>query len=130
MENDALTFSDTSFIVVVESDPDRMYEISSLLKDDGFRVIGAMDGAAAMESIDREIPDLMIIDLNMADETAYELVRRLRDEKKDKTAKIVAIISDDGDTRLIEGGADAILRKPIDVKGLHSTVKKLLKGEG
>jgi PAS domain S-box-containing protein len=65
-------------ILVVEDNPASRKVARLALAGEGFRVVEAGDGAAALDLVERERPDLIIQDLSLPDIDGYDLVRRFR----------------------------------------------------
>jgi CheY-like chemotaxis protein len=65
-------------ILVADDEADICEVIHDVLTDDGYRVACAADGQEALDSVEREVPDLVVSDVNMPRVDGLELVRRLR----------------------------------------------------
>jgi DNA-binding response OmpR family regulator len=65
-------------ILVVDDDPPSVKMISFLLREEGYDVISADNGLTALESIDRVVPDLVILDVMMPHLDGFEACRRIR----------------------------------------------------
>lgn len=120
------TFSDNPYILVVESNPDEMFKISESLKRDGFRLIGAIDGEAAVENLEREVPDMVILDIHLSGGDGDMILDKIRGDDRTKGVKVIAMTASGEESRVLEGGADAILKKPVEMESLLSTVKSIL----
>ncbi len=77
-------------ILVVDDEPDVRNFLSTCIQDVGFIVDTAVDGQDALEKIEKEIPDLMTLDMVMPRKSGIELIRTLR--KNDKWAKLPVIV--------------------------------------
>src|SRR4051794_38907719 len=104
-------------ILVVDDSAPARYVVSRTLRKNGFEVIEAATGENALAIADRELPDLVILDVNLPDVHGYEVARRLRSGERTRTMPILhlsasAVRSEDR----IEGlasGADAYLVEPV-----------------
>ncbi len=77
-------------ILVVDDEPDVRNFLTTCIQDAGFVVDSAVDGQDALEKIEKEIPDLMTLDMVMPRKSGIELIRTLR--KNDKWAKLPVIV--------------------------------------
>ena len=103
--------------------------ISSCLTQDGIAVITAGSGEEAIEKLDHQTPDLIILDVVLPGRSGFEVCRQLKAEPK--TNKIPIIICSTKGTEMdkfwgLKQGADAYLPKPIDPSELSQTINKLL----
>ncbi len=115
-------------VLVVEDDAD----VADLLKQTlgrYFHVRVAMDGAAALEWLKDNKPDLIVSDVMMPVMNGYELTRRLRSQASLQTIPIIlltALTADDKRLKGTQAGADAYLTKPFDTQLLISTCRQLI----
>jgi len=77
-------------ILVVDDEPDVRNFLAACIQDAGFIVDSAVDGQDALEKIEKEIPDLMTLDMVMPRKSGIELIRTLR--KNDKWSKLPVIV--------------------------------------
>lgn len=77
-------------ILVVDDEPDVRNFLTTCIQDAGFIVDSAVDGQDALEKIEKEIPDLMTLDMVMPRKSGIELIRTLR--KNDKWSKLPVIV--------------------------------------
>jgi CheY-like chemotaxis protein len=77
-------------ILVVDDEPDVRNFLATCIQDAGFTVDSAVDGQDALEKIEKEIPDLMTLDMVMPRKSGIELIRTLR--KNDKWSKLPVIV--------------------------------------
>jgi CheY-like chemotaxis protein len=77
-------------ILVVDDEPDVRNFLATCIQDAGFMVDSAIDGQEALEKIEKELPDLMTLDMVMPRKSGIELIRTLR--KNDKWSKLPVIV--------------------------------------
>ena len=117
-------------ILVVDDEPDDLTFISTVLGDNGARVIEAHDGDEALEVARREKPDLMTLDISMPGKDGGQVFEEMR--KDPELANIpVCIVSGVPELRRLLyqrtiPPPDGYLDKPIDDKRLLLNVRKIL----
>lgn len=117
-------------ILCVEDEPLLRGDLSDELRDAGYRVLEARNGAEAFESLAREPADLVLCDVSMPDGGGYELLERLR--RSSIVAAPVPFVfltargAKDEQIRGRELGADDYLVKPVDFDLLLSVVRSRL----
>jgi len=103
---------------------------NELLKDDfGLNVMLAKDGLDAIEKVQAQCPDLIIMDIVMPRMNGYELCRKLRDDPNTKGVPIIMLSSKDQEFDRYWGlkqGADAYITRPCRREELVTTIRKLL----
>lgn len=77
-------------ILVVDDEPDVRNFLTACIQDAGFMVDSACNGQEALEKIERDLPDLMTLDMVMPRKSGIELIRILR--KKKKWSKLPVIV--------------------------------------
>ncbi len=65
-------------ILVVDDDPPSVKMISFLLREEGYDVISTDNGLEALELVDSEAPDLVVLDVMMPNLDGFEVCRRMR----------------------------------------------------
>jgi len=79
-------------ILLADDDPDVVEVVSMLLEDEGYEVVTARDGAAALEKIKLENPDLIILDLLMPHVDGFAVFDMLQDPRYERWSKIPVVI--------------------------------------
>jgi CheY-like chemotaxis protein len=112
-------------ILVVDDEQDVRDYLSSYLEDQGYECRSAQDGLVAMEMVQQEPPDLILLDLQMPEETGTGLYRKLH-HKKDLKEIPVIVISGLAGRDVAVGKSVPVFDKPIDKEGLLATIKEKL----
>jgi DNA-binding response OmpR family regulator len=117
--------------ILVVDDEASIVELARLyLEREGFRVESAADGAAALESIARRPPALLVLDLMLPEVDGWEVCRRIRSGKAAPGLPIIMLTARDDDVDKIVGlelGADDYLTKPFNPRELVARVKAILR---
>ncbi len=129
--NPGIQSDSMSTVMVVEDSVTQREMISNLLKDSGLHVTVASDGVEALEQVQKQCPDLVVLDIVMPRMNGYELCRRLKSDPKTQKIAVVMCSSKGEEFDRYWGmkqGADAYIAKPFQPTELVGTVKQLLRG--
>lgn len=119
-----------STVLVVEDSITQREMIRDLLRNSGLTVTVASDGVEALEQIQGNCPDLVILDIVMPRMNGYEVCRRLKSNPKTQNVPVVMCSSKGEESDRYWGmkqGADAYIAKPFQPTELVGTVKQLLR---
>jgi DNA-binding response OmpR family regulator len=117
----------TASILLVEDDLRLAGLVSRYLENNGFRVsaVGAAEGA--LERVQRDQPDLVILDIGLPGEDGFSLCRRLRPAYQQPILILTARDNDIDHVLGLELGADDYVVKPIEPRVLLARVGALLR---
>jgi putative two-component system response regulator len=119
-------------VVVADDDPLVRRILERVLRRAGAVVTGVGGGVAALELVQRERPDVVILDAIMPELDGFEVCRRL---KRDPATRLIPVVLatgldvDEHRVRAHEAGADDILAKPFDVSRVLSRVRSLARAK-
>jgi CheY-like chemotaxis protein len=115
-------------ILVVEDFEDTRRLIKFVLEDLGYEVIEAKDGWDAVETVKRETPDLILMDMALPMINGISATKLIRQIEKTSSVPIIALTASGQyihDTA-IEAGCDDFLTKPLDINTLQPVLEKYL----
>ena len=112
-------------ILVVDDEREIREVLSETLVDEGFIVASAADGAQALRAIERDRPDLVLLDMRMPVVNGWEFARLLR-ERDVQLPIVVMTAAQNARSWAKEIGANGYLAKPFDLEVLLSTIEKTL----
>lgn len=114
-------------ILIVDDDEDLSFIISEMLQNYGYRVTCAKDGQHAFSLLADKTFHLILLDINLPDETGFELCRQLR---RISTVPVIFASARTSETDRITGfdiGGDDYLPKPYSMKELLSRINALIR---
>src|SRR3972149_6419663 len=114
-------------ILVEDAEPSAPRLARDYLEKNGFRVLTAADGQAALTTARREKPDLVILDLMLPNIDGREVCRRLRRESDVPIIMLTALSEEIDQVTGLEIGADDYITKPFSLRTLVARVRALLR---
>ena len=96
----------------------------------GFAVVEAPDGIVALDEIDQEAPDAVVLDLNLPRLDGYAVLSRLRSRPTTAALPVIVLTAkgdEENEVRVFELGANDFLTKPIDAGRLRNTLARTLR---
>ncbi len=116
-------------VLYVEDNADNRLLVRRVLLSEGFEVLEADNAVKAVEVVRRQIPDLILMDINMPDIDGYTLTARLKALPGLARIPIIALTANvmKGDReRTMEAGCDGYIQKPVDVDTLSEQINRFL----
>jgi len=119
-------------VLIVDDEADVLEYLSSLLEDNGYRAITAMDGREGMEKVRVEKPDLICLDITMPEETGVRMLRNLHDDNAVSSIPVIIVSGVDPrfkdfiEHRKQVNPPAAYFEKPVNQQEFLSAVKKIL----
>ena len=114
-------------ILVVDDDLLVVKYLRANLQTEGYEVHIALDGSEALEILERELPDLVILDINMPVMDGYEVCRRIRQWFQVPILILSVLAGEEDKVKCLDSGADDYLVKPFGVNELTSRVRALFR---
>jgi DNA-binding response OmpR family regulator len=114
-------------ILAVDDEPHVLKLVKANLESSGYKVFTAEDGEKAVEIVERELPDLVILDLMLPKLDGYAVCRRIREFS---AVPVIMLTARSAQVDLVHGfevGADDYLTKPFSVTELLMRVQAVLR---
>jgi len=117
-------------ILIADDDHDLLELVGFALAQAGFVTIKAADGRAALDSFEREGPDLVVLDINMPRATGFEVCAQIRTRSNVPVMMLTARGEEEDVVRALELGADDYLTKPFSPRTLVARIRAVLRRTG
>jgi len=116
-------------LLIADDEPNILLSLEYLLRREGYQVSIARDGQEALEAVNRDCPELLLLDVMMPRKNGIEVCQDLRTDERFASLKILMLTAKGRDTDVAKGlalGADAYMTKPFSTKELVDKVRELL----
>lgn len=119
----------TATILYVEDNFDNRMLVRRVLEAEGYRVVEAENGTQGIERLQSEIPDLVLMDINLPEIDGYEVTKRFKQLPSMAKVPVIAMTANvmKGDReKTLAAGCDGYIPKPIDIDTLPAQIAKFL----
>lgn len=117
-------------ILLIEDDEDIIKNLSELLKEEGFATVSVRTRMAAMDILEREQFDLILLDLMLPDGSGYSICRHIKQEWELPVIILTALGDEASVVTGFDQGADDYIAKPFRPLEFISRVKNVLRRSG
>lgn len=119
-----------ALIYIVEDD-ESIREIETIALKNSNYIVSAFENAKEFyKKLDELVPDLILLDVMLPDESGYDIVRKLRKRPSTQDIPIIMVTAKTTEMDMIkglDGGADDYIKKPFSIMELITRVKALLR---
>jgi len=116
-------------ILIVDDEPNIVMSLEYIFKKENFEVFIARDGAEAIDIVEKDIPDIMILDIMMPNVDGFQVLKFLKGKESLSEIKVIFLSAKNKTSDIELGlklGADRYMSKPFSTKKLVKEVKLLL----
>jgi len=116
-------------ILIADDEPNIVLSLEFLLEQGGYRVRVAHDGQEALEAMERELPDLVLLDIMLPRLSGYDVCQRIRQNPSWAHVRIVMLTARGREVEVAKGlavGADAYVTKPFSTRELVDKIREQL----
>lgn len=118
-------------VLIAEDDPVMLNMVATLLTRDGHEVIKTTSAESVIQQMDDDVPDLLLIDMNLPDRNGLLLCKDLRKRSEFDEIPIVFLTaqssSPDDIAKALNAGGDDFIQKPFAVRELAARVRAHLR---
>lgn len=116
-------------VLAVEDNKTNMVLISRIVEAEGHDLLQAEDGPTALDLLEEEVPDIILLDINIPGIHGLDLARRIKKDNRFLHIPVIATTANVlvGDKeRCLEAGCDDYLPKPLDIRKLRELMRSYL----
>lgn len=117
-------------ILIVDDEPKLLEVVSSYLKKEGYATLEASNGSEALQYLNNETVDLVVLDLMLPDMSGEEICQRIRQAHRIPILMLTAKIKEEDLINGLALGADDYMLKPFSPRELVMRVKTILRRSG
>lgn len=119
----------TKTILIVDDEPNIVISLEFLLERDGWRVQVARDGQEALDAMQRDVPDLVLLDVMLPRVSGYDVCQRIRERPAWRSVRVLMLTAKGREVEMAKGlalGADGYVTKPFSTGELLARIRALL----
>jgi DNA-binding response OmpR family regulator len=116
-------------ILIADDEPNIVAAVEFLLLRGGYEVHVARNGEEALQLVESNNPDLVLLDVMMPLKSGYEVCTRIRERDDWRHIKVIMLSAKGRDAEVTRGlsvGADVYITKPFSTRDLMAKIKSLL----
>lgn len=113
-------------ILIVDDSQVSIQVLSHQLQNAGYSISVAMDGKKALDVVEKDLPDLVLLDIMMPDMDGYEICRRIRDNEGTRMIPVIFLTARSSKEDIVQGfeaGAVDYVTKPFNTAELLARVR-------
>ena len=116
-------------ILHIEDNPSNRKAMQHILRMTDYRLVEAEDGQEGLDMLEKEVPDLILTDIQLPKLSGYEVAKRVKADPRFKHIPVVAVTSygmSGDDRKALEAGCEDYISKPYRPKVLLEHLEKFL----
>jgi len=114
-------------ILIVDDEPNIIATVAPLLRARGYEVLSAMSGRSALEAVELDKPDLIVLDLGLPDINGVEVCRQVRQTLGTPILVLSARGAEGDKVNALDAGADDYVTKPFGAEELLARIRAALR---
>ncbi|MCS6852172.1 MAG: response regulator [Gemmataceae bacterium] len=117
----------TPTVLLIDDDADILTAMSLALQRRGYRVVTARDGLTGLAAAERELPDVVVVDMLMPRQSGFPVLQKLKQQPRGGP-RVIMITASEGCRQQAYAeilGVDDYIRKPFPMESLLSSIERL-----
>lgn len=119
----------TKTVLCVEDNPTNLLLVARIVEAEGHHLLQARTGPEALALLEKQVPDIILLDINIPDVDGLEVARQIKTDNRLKHIPLIATTANVlvGDReRCLDAGCDDYLPKPLDIRQLRQIMRGFL----
>lgn len=119
----------TTKVLLVDDEPHILVALEYLVKQEGYQVFKASDGESALDLVQQQSPQIVVLDVMMPGIDGFEVARRIRNTPEHQDTHIIFLTAKGTPADRFQGyatGGEVYLTKPFDNKELINTINEVV----
>jgi CheY-like chemotaxis protein len=124
-----MTLPNLKTVMIVEDEPDTAEMFAEMIRLSGYRTIKSYGGSAAIQLLEQEQPDVLVLDLMMPDVSGMDVLHFVRQDRRLGKMPVILVSAKSlpSDIQVgLDAGASVYLTKPVAFLDLISAIEKSL----
>jgi len=116
-------------VLIADDEPNIVISLEFLLQEAGYEVRVARDGQEALEVLNAQVPDLILLDVMLPRVSGFDVCQRIRSNPAWSAMRVLMLSAKGREAEVAKGlelGADAYITKPFAIKDLMAEVARQL----
>ncbi|SFP80475.1 response regulator transcription factor [Pseudomonas borbori] len=112
-------------VLIADDEPNIVISLEFLLEQAGYRVLVAHDGQEALEAIERQPPDLVLLDVMLPRLSGFDVCQKIRENPQWQHMRVVMLTAKGREVEVSKGlalGANAYITKPFSTQELLAQI--------
>ncbi len=122
---------DKKKILIIEDEPTLQRALTEYLAEDGFLIVGAMDGEKGLELALAEKPDLILLDIILPKKDGYEVLDAIKKDEKTKKIPVILLTNlesaEDIQKAFEKGATTYLVKANYKLEDISTKIKETLK---
>ena len=114
-------------VLIVDDEPNIISTVASLLRAHGYEVLSVMNGRAALDAVERDKPDVIVLDLGLPDMPGIEVCQHVRLSSGVPILVLSARGAEPDKVAALDAGADDYVTKPFGAQELLARIRVALR---
>lgn len=122
----------SKIVLIADDEPNIIISLEFLLEQAGYQVLVAHDGQEALETIKRQTPDLVLLDVMLPRLSGFDVCQKIRENPDWQEMRVVMLTAKGREVEVSKGlalGADAYITKPFSTQELLAEIGAQLGGD-
>lgn len=116
-------------ILVVDDEPNILMSLEFLMRKSGYEVFIARNGAEALQLVNEQLPDVLVLDIMMPEVDGYEVCQHIKSSEALRHIRVIFLSAKGKEADIEKGyalGADLYLTKPFSTRELMQRIKEFI----